>query len=160
MKQTIEFVMPNCSVCGQQFEDDIRFLNHMMEKHGFRNPNIDKPDRNSRGYWFSFADESLLFFLIVAEYHNKDSLFLDIVNKHHKKCNVLFLLDICFFLPYIFHKYLCTSFVEWSLVFLFFICSSDFMIVELRFSWLVHDYVCNDPILSMNSPVFRWEKLS
>jgi hypothetical protein len=50
MKQTIEFDMPNCSVCGQQFEDDIRFLNHMMEKHGFRNPNIDKPDRNSRGY--------------------------------------------------------------------------------------------------------------
>jgi len=43
-------VMPNCSVCGQQFVDDIRFLNHMMEKHGFRNPNIDKPDRNSRGY--------------------------------------------------------------------------------------------------------------
>ncbi len=42
--------MPNCSVCGQQFEDDIRFLNHMMEKHGFRNPNVDKPDRNSRGY--------------------------------------------------------------------------------------------------------------
>jgi len=29
--------MPNCSVCGQQLEDDIRFLNHMMEKHGFRN---------------------------------------------------------------------------------------------------------------------------
>jgi len=25
-------------------------LNHMMEKHGFRNPNVDKPDRNSRGY--------------------------------------------------------------------------------------------------------------
>ena len=42
--------MSNCSVCGQQFDDDIRFLNHMMEKHGFRNPNIDKPDRNSRGY--------------------------------------------------------------------------------------------------------------
>jgi len=34
----------------QIFSDDIRFLNHMMEKHGFRNPNIDKPDRNSRGY--------------------------------------------------------------------------------------------------------------
>ena len=50
MKQTIGFDMPNCSVCGQQFDDDIRFLNHMMEKHGFRNPNIDKPDRNSRGY--------------------------------------------------------------------------------------------------------------
>jgi len=42
--------MANCSVCGQAFSDDIRFLNHMMEKHGFRNPNIDKPDRNSRGY--------------------------------------------------------------------------------------------------------------
>ncbi len=42
--------MPNCTVCGQAFSDDIRFLNHMMEKHGFRNPNIDKPDRNSRGY--------------------------------------------------------------------------------------------------------------
>jgi len=42
--------MVNCSVCGQIFSDDIRFLNHMMEKHGFRNPNIDKPDRNSRGY--------------------------------------------------------------------------------------------------------------
>ena len=25
--------MPNCSVCGQPFDDDIRFLNHMMEKH-------------------------------------------------------------------------------------------------------------------------------
>ncbi len=50
MKQTIGFAMPNCSVCGQQFDDDIRFLNHMMEKHGFRNPNVDKPDRNSRGY--------------------------------------------------------------------------------------------------------------
>lgn len=50
MKQLICFDMPNCSVCGQQFDDDIRFLNHMMEKHGFRNPNIDKPDRNSRGY--------------------------------------------------------------------------------------------------------------
>ncbi len=43
-------VMPTCSVCGEQLSDDIRFLNHMMEKHGFRNPNIDKPDRNSRGY--------------------------------------------------------------------------------------------------------------
>jgi hypothetical protein len=42
--------MASCSVCGQQFDNDIRFLNHMMEKHGFRNPNIDKPDRNSRGY--------------------------------------------------------------------------------------------------------------
>jgi hypothetical protein len=42
--------MPNCSVCGQSFDDDIRFLNHMMEKHGFRNPNVGKPDRNSRGY--------------------------------------------------------------------------------------------------------------
>ena len=42
--------MPNCTVCGQSFSDDIRFLNHMMEKHGFRNPNVGKPDRNSRGY--------------------------------------------------------------------------------------------------------------
>jgi hypothetical protein len=42
--------MTSCAVCGQQFADDIRFLNHMMEKHGFRNPSIDKPDRNSRGY--------------------------------------------------------------------------------------------------------------
>jgi hypothetical protein len=42
--------MPTCVVCGQQFSDDIRFLNHMMDKHGFRNPNTDKPDRNSRGY--------------------------------------------------------------------------------------------------------------
>lgn len=46
----IAYFMPNCSVCGQPFDDDIRFLNHMMEKHGFRNPNVDKPDRNSRGY--------------------------------------------------------------------------------------------------------------
>jgi hypothetical protein len=43
-------IMVNCVVCGQQFSDDIRFLNHMMDKHGFRNPNTDKPDRNSRGY--------------------------------------------------------------------------------------------------------------
>tara|TARA_B110001469_G_C9283184_1_gene156360 strand:- start:55 stop:201 length:147 start_codon:yes stop_codon:yes gene_type:complete len=43
-------IMPICSVCGEHLSDDIRFLNHMMEKHGFRNPNIDKPDRNSRGY--------------------------------------------------------------------------------------------------------------
>ena len=42
--------MANCSVCGEKFDNDIRFLNHMMEKHGFRNPNVDKPDRNSRGY--------------------------------------------------------------------------------------------------------------
>jgi len=42
--------MPNCTVCGESFSDDIRFLNHMMEKHGFRNPNVVKPDRNSRGY--------------------------------------------------------------------------------------------------------------
>ena len=42
--------MPNCTVCGESFSDDIRFLNHMMEKHGFRNPNVGKPDRNSRGY--------------------------------------------------------------------------------------------------------------
>ena len=38
-----------CSVCGQSLEDDIRLLNHMMEKHGFRNPGA-APDRNSRGY--------------------------------------------------------------------------------------------------------------
>lgn len=43
-------VMSNCSVCGEKFSDDIRFLNHMMEKHGFRNPNVGTPDRNSRGY--------------------------------------------------------------------------------------------------------------
>jgi len=42
--------MSSCSVCGEQFHDDIRFLNHMMEKHGFRNPNKDVADRNSRGY--------------------------------------------------------------------------------------------------------------
>jgi hypothetical protein len=42
--------MANCSVCGESFSDDIRFLNHMMEKHGFRNPNVGTPDRNSRGY--------------------------------------------------------------------------------------------------------------
>jgi len=42
--------MSNCTVCGESFSDDIRFLNHMMEKHGFRNPNVGKPDRNSRGY--------------------------------------------------------------------------------------------------------------
>ena len=42
--------MSVCSVCGEKFENDIRFLNHMMEKHGFRNPNTTKPDRNSRGY--------------------------------------------------------------------------------------------------------------
>ena len=34
-------LMPNCSVCGQQFDNDIRFLNHMMEKHGFRNPKFE-----------------------------------------------------------------------------------------------------------------------
>ncbi|MFB3048411.1 MAG: hypothetical protein ACE1YV_04605 [Nitrosopumilaceae archaeon] len=49
-KQKLNRYMPSCAVCGQQFSDDIRFLNHMMEKHGFRNPNISKPDRNSRGY--------------------------------------------------------------------------------------------------------------
>ena len=38
----------NCTVCGESFSDDIRFLNHMMEKHGFRNPNVGKPDRNSQ----------------------------------------------------------------------------------------------------------------
>jgi len=42
--------MANCAVCGEKFTDDIRFLNHMMEKHGFRNPNNSVPDRNSRGY--------------------------------------------------------------------------------------------------------------
>jgi len=42
--------MKNCTVCGESFSDDIRFLNHMMEKHGFRNPNVGIPDRNSRGY--------------------------------------------------------------------------------------------------------------
>lgn len=40
-----------CTVCGQAVEGgDIRLLNHMMERHGFRNPNVGKPDRNSRGY--------------------------------------------------------------------------------------------------------------
>ena len=40
-----------CTVCGQAVEgDDIRLLNHMMERHGFRNPDVGKPDRNSRGY--------------------------------------------------------------------------------------------------------------
>ncbi len=43
-------LMANCTVCGESFTDDIRFLNHMMEKHGFRNPNVGTPDRNSRGY--------------------------------------------------------------------------------------------------------------
>lgn len=38
-----------CSVCGETLENDIRLLNHMMEKHGFRNPDTT-PDRNSRGY--------------------------------------------------------------------------------------------------------------
>ncbi len=42
--------MAKCTICGEQFENDNRFLNHMMEKHGFRNPNVDKSDRNSRGY--------------------------------------------------------------------------------------------------------------
>ncbi|MGQ0605348.1 MAG: hypothetical protein ACT4OD_00125 [Candidatus Nitrosotenuis sp.] len=42
--------MPICSVCGAQLENDIRFMNHMMEKHGFRNSNVGTPDRNSRGY--------------------------------------------------------------------------------------------------------------
>jgi hypothetical protein len=49
-KFEILVVVPNCSVCGAILDNDIRFLNHMMEKHGFRNPNVDKPDRNSRGY--------------------------------------------------------------------------------------------------------------
>ncbi|CDI06221.1 hypothetical protein NITUZ_40387 [Candidatus Nitrosotenuis uzonensis] len=43
-------IMPTCTVCGQQIANDILFLNHMMEKHGFRNPNVGTPDRNSRGY--------------------------------------------------------------------------------------------------------------
>ena len=42
--------MKNCTICMESFSDDIRFLNHMMEKHGFRNPNVGKADRNSRGY--------------------------------------------------------------------------------------------------------------
>jgi hypothetical protein len=42
--------MPNCSVCGEKCDNDIRLLNHMMEKHGWRNPNVGTPDRNSRGY--------------------------------------------------------------------------------------------------------------
>lgn len=39
-----------CSVCGQRVDGDIRLLNHMMERHGFRNPGAPGPDRNSRGY--------------------------------------------------------------------------------------------------------------
>ena len=39
-----------CSVCGQRVDGDIRLLNHMMERHGFRNPSASGPDRNSRGY--------------------------------------------------------------------------------------------------------------
>lgn len=39
-----------CSVCGQAVDGDIRLLNHMMERHGFRNPDTARPDRNSRGY--------------------------------------------------------------------------------------------------------------
>jgi len=35
--------MSTCLVCGEHFSDDVRFLNHMMEKHGFRNPNVGKP---------------------------------------------------------------------------------------------------------------------
>ena len=42
--------MQNCSVCGELCDNDIRLLNHMMEKHGWRNPSVGKPDRNSRGY--------------------------------------------------------------------------------------------------------------
>lgn len=42
--------MPTCTVCGEQVANDILFLNHMMDKHGFRNPNTGTPDRNSRGY--------------------------------------------------------------------------------------------------------------
>ncbi len=43
-------LMPVCSVCAAVLDDDIRFLNHMMEKHGFRNDKVGRPDRNSRGY--------------------------------------------------------------------------------------------------------------
>jgi hypothetical protein len=50
MEYKIYTLMPRCTVCGQELENDIRFLNHMMEKHGFRNPNTGTPDRNSRGY--------------------------------------------------------------------------------------------------------------
>lgn len=39
-----------CAVCGQAVDGDVRLLNHMMERHGFRNPNAAGPDRNSRGY--------------------------------------------------------------------------------------------------------------
>ncbi len=42
--------MNSCTICGEKFIDDIRFLNHMMEKHGFRNSNNLAQDRNSRGY--------------------------------------------------------------------------------------------------------------
>ncbi|CAI9830979.1 conserved hypothetical protein [Nitrosopumilaceae archaeon] len=41
--------MPACMVCGEEM-DDIRLLNHMMERHGWRNPAVGRPDRNSRGY--------------------------------------------------------------------------------------------------------------
>jgi len=37
----------NCAICGEKFSDDIRFLNHMMEKHGFRNPNNSISDRKT-----------------------------------------------------------------------------------------------------------------
>jgi len=40
----------SCTICGEQFSDEIRFLNHMMEKHGFRNTNASTTDRNTRGY--------------------------------------------------------------------------------------------------------------
>lgn len=39
-----------CSICGEALDGDIRLLNHMMERHGWRNPAAGKPDRNSRGY--------------------------------------------------------------------------------------------------------------
>jgi len=42
--------MTTCAVCGIALDNEIRLLNHMMEKHGFRNSNAGKPDRNSRGY--------------------------------------------------------------------------------------------------------------
>ncbi len=49
-RQYSDSFMPKCSVCGADMDNDIRLLNHMMEKHGWRNPNVGTPDRNSRGY--------------------------------------------------------------------------------------------------------------
>ncbi len=42
--------MSTCAICGETLDGDIRLLNHMMEKHGWRNASSSKPDRNSRGY--------------------------------------------------------------------------------------------------------------